>query len=58
MQKILTTTRVIPRIEKIFREKRSIVIDDYKRILDTADKAGSNISAALQQSGLRSDINY
>ena len=47
MQKILTTTRVIPRIEKIFREKRSIVIDDYKRILDAADKAGSNISAAL-----------
>lgn len=58
MQKILTTTRVIPRIEKIFREKRSSVIDDYKRILDAADKAGSNISAALQQSGLRSDINY
>lgn len=58
MQKILTTTRVIPRIEKIFREKRSIVIDNYKRILDAADKAGSNISAALQQSGLRSDINY
>jgi hypothetical protein len=58
MQKILTTTRVIPRIEKIFREKRSSVIDEYKRILDFADKAGSNISAALQQSGLRSDINY
>lgn len=42
IHKIINVTRVIPRIEKIFRERRSTKIEELKRELDEADKSGGN----------------
>jgi hypothetical protein len=40
MKKIVTTTRVIPRIEKVFREKRTNKINELKKSIDELEKAG------------------
>lgn len=58
MKKIVTTTRVIPRIEKIFREKRTIKIDAIKKSIDDLEKVGQNTSMAFARAGMRSDLNY
>ena len=40
MKKIVTTTRVIPRIERVFREKRTSKINELKKSIDELEKAG------------------
>jgi len=51
-------TRVIPRIEKIFRERRSLKIGDIKKELDESEKSGGNTAAAFAKAGMRPDVNY
>ena len=47
MKKIVTTTRVIPRIEKVFREKRTNKINEIKRSIDDLEKAENAITISI-----------
>lgn len=58
MHKIINVTKVIPRIERIFRERRSDKIADIKRELDESEKSGGNLNAAFAKAGMRPDVNY
>jgi len=58
MHKIVKVTRVVPRIEKIFREKRDAVIADIKKIVDDTERTGGNSNAAFERSGIKVDPNY
>lgn len=58
IQKIINVTRVVPKIEKIFRDKRTNKIDDIKKELDESEKSGGNTAAAFAKAGMRADVNY
>lgn len=44
MQKIIQVTSVVPRIEKVFREKRAAKILENKDKVDAAEKEGKNMT--------------
>jgi dynein heavy chain len=58
MKQIIHVTRVVPRIEKVFRERRGEKIAALKAELDEAEKGGGNPAAALAKAGMRQDGNY
>jgi hypothetical protein len=58
MGKIIKVTRVVPRIERIFRKSRDEKIASIKRDLDDAERSGNNTAAAFAKAGLRPDMNY
>jgi len=58
MKQIIHVTRVVPRIEKIFRERRSKKISDIKKDLDEAERSGGNTAQAFAKAGMRPDVNY
>lgn len=47
IQKIIHVTRVVPRVEKVFREKRDNKIAAIKKDLDESEKSGGNTAAAF-----------
>jgi len=58
MAKVIHVTRVVPRIEVIFRQKRDLKIAAIKKELDDSEKSGGNTAAAFQKAGMRPDVNY
>lgn len=58
MKQIMKVTRVIPKIEKIFRERRAAKIAAIKQELDESEKSGGNTAAAFAKAGMRPDVNY
>ena len=58
MAKIIHVTRVVPRIEVIYRQKRDLKIAAIKKELDESEKSGGNTAAAFQKAGMRPDVNY
>jgi hypothetical protein len=58
IHKIINVTKVIPRIERIFRERRSDKIDTIKKELDESEKSGGNMAQAFAKAGMRPDVNY
>jgi len=57
-KKIIDVTRVIPRIEKIFRSRRQNKIEELKKELDESDKSGGNTYQAFAKAGMKPDMNY
>lgn len=51
-------TRVVPRVEKIFREKRDAKIAAIKKEVDESEKSGGNTAAAFAKAGMRPDVTY
>jgi hypothetical protein len=58
MRKIIKVTRVVPRIERVFREKRDDVISSIKKQVEDADKAGANTTTPFEKNGIKPDSNY
>jgi len=58
MKKIIHVTRVVPRVEKVFRDRRAQQIAGIKRELDESEKSGGNTSQAFIKAGMKPDINY
>jgi dynein heavy chain len=58
ISKIIDVTRVIPRIEKVFRTNRSAKIAEIKKEIDDSEKNGGNTAAAFAKAGMRQDVNY
>lgn len=52
MQKIIQVTNVVPRIEKIFREKRAAKILEHKEKVEAGEKEGKNMSALFAEAGI------
>lgn len=57
MKQIVRVTRVVPRVERIFRERRAAQIAAIKKELDDSQQSGGNPAAALAKAGMRQD-NY
>jgi hypothetical protein len=49
MHKIIHVTNVVPRIEKIFREKRAAKILEHKAKVEAGEKEGKNLSTVLAE---------
>lgn len=58
MRKIVKVTRVVPRIERVFREKRDSVITAIKKNVEDAERTGGNTAQAFEKSGIKVDPNY
>jgi len=58
MRKIIKVTRVVPRIERVFREKRELVIGGIKKQVEDADRAGANTNTTFDKNGIKGDTNY
>ena len=58
MRKIIKVTRVVPRVERIFRENREACIAEIKKIVDDAEKANGNTAKAFENAGIKGDNNY
>lgn len=58
IKKIIQVTRVVPRVEKVFREKRDKKIAEIKREVDDSEKSGGNTAAAFAKAGMRPDVTY
>jgi len=58
MNKIIVVTKVVPRIEKVFRQRRDIKIAEMKKDLDESERSGGNTAQAFARAGMRPDINY
>jgi len=58
MHKIIQVTSVVPRIEKIFRERRAAKILDLKNRVQEAVKNGVNTTQVFQEAGIESSHNY
>jgi hypothetical protein len=58
IQKIIHVTRVVPRVEKVFREKRDAKIAAIKKDLDESEKSGGNPAQAFARAGMRPDVTY
>jgi len=58
MKQIIRVTGVVPRVEKIFRDRRAAEISELKRNLDESEQSGGNLPAALARAGMRPDGNY
>lgn len=58
IQKIIRVTRVVPRIEKVFRDRRAAKIGLIKKELDESALSGGNPAAAFAKAGMRQDGNY
>jgi hypothetical protein len=58
MRKIIKVTRVVPRIERVFRDKRDEVISNIKKQVEDADKAGANTNTPFEKNGIKADTNY
>lgn len=52
MKKIIHVARVVPKIEKVFREKREAKIAKLKRKMDEGEKNGANLAKELAKAGL------
>lgn len=57
IKKIIQVTRVIPRVEKVFREEREKRIAMIKKELDEAEKSGGGAGAGKFGRGGR-DVNF
>jgi len=53
MKQIIHVTRVVPRVEKIFRKRRDEKIAAIKKELDESEKSGGNPAAAFAKAGMR-----
>jgi hypothetical protein len=49
---------VVPRVEKVFREKRDAKIAAIKKEVDESEKSGGNTAAAFAKAGMRPDVTY
>ena len=58
IKQIIHVTRVVPNIEKIFRERRQRKIEEIKAELDDTEKSGNNTAGAFAKAGMRPDVNY
>jgi len=58
IKQIIHVTRVVPRIEKVFRKKRDMKIAEIKKELDESEKSGGSTAAAFAKAGMRPDVNY
>mmetsp|Transcript_20727 Transcript_20727/g.31790 ORF Transcript_20727/g.31790 Transcript_20727/m.31790 type:complete len:322 (+) Transcript_20727:2434-3399(+) len=58
IKKIIHVTRVVPRVEKVFRELREKKISDIKKELEESERSGGNTAAAFAKAGMRPDVNY
>ena len=58
MNKIIVVTKVVPRIEKVFRQRRDVKIAEMKKDLDESERSGGNTAQAFARAGMRPDINY
>ena len=56
MKKIIHVARVVPKIEKVFREKRESKISKLKRKIDEGEKNGANMAKELAKAGI--NLNY
>lgn len=56
MKKIIHVARVVPKIEKVFREKREAKIAKVKRKIDEGEKNGTNMAKELAKAGI--NLNY
>ncbi len=56
MKKIIHVARVVPKIEKVFREKREAKISKLKRKIDEGEKNGANMAKELAKAGI--NLNY
>ena len=58
IKQIIHVTRVVPRVEKVFRRLRDQKIAAIKTELDESEKSGGNPAAAFAKAGMRQDGNY
>jgi dynein heavy chain len=58
IKQIIHVTRVVPKIEKVFRDKRQQKIEEIKAELDDTEKSGNNTAGAFAKAGMRPDVNY
>jgi len=58
MRKIIKVTSVVPRIERVFREKRELVIGAIKQQVTDADRQGANTNTVFERNGFKADTNY
>jgi hypothetical protein len=58
MRQIIHVTRVVPRVEKVFRERRDAKIAGIWRELVESEKSGGNPAAAFAKAGMRQDANW
>lgn len=58
MQKIVHVTNVVPRVEKIFREKRAAKIMEHKDKVEAGEKEGKNLTALFAEAGIDQSVNY
>jgi restriction endonuclease len=58
MQKIIHVTSVVPRIEKIFREKRASKILEHKEKVEAGEKEGKNMTTLFAEAGIDQSQNY
>ena len=58
IDKIIRVTSVVPRIEKIFREKRAAKILEHKAKVEAGEKEGKNLTALFADAGIEQSVNY
>jgi len=58
ISQIIHVTRVVPRIEKVFREKRDEKIARMKKELDESERSGTNTAQAFHKAGMKPDVTY
>jgi hypothetical protein len=58
IKQIIRVTRVVPRVERVFRRLRDEKIAAIKKELDESEKSGGNPAAAFAKAGVRQDANY
>lgn len=58
IKQIINVTRVVPNVEKIFRDRRQKKIEEIKAELDDTEKSGNNTAGAFAKAGMRPDVNY
>jgi len=47
IKQIIRVTRVVPRVEKVFRKHRDGRIEEWKAAIDNADRNGGNVASVL-----------
>jgi hypothetical protein len=58
MQKVIHVTSVVPRIEKIFREKRASKILEFKEKVEAGENSGKNMTTLFAEAGIDQNQNY
>ena len=58
MHKIINVTNVVPRIEKIFREKRESKIMEHKEKVYQGEIEGKNMTTLFAEAGIDQGQNY